>query len=147
MCRDELTELCAADALGLFREFEQFRDFQQQEGRRIKIREWLIHEELKRRWFPNTIREPLYGVHFLSLAVAVGLVWKGMGRILPFSLSENRLEDLASTLNRLTPELLTHDLIMTCLLEALFLSRRRRDAAGPGAADQGSDGKLQQLPA
>ena len=146
-CRDELTELCAADALGLFRGFEQVRDFQQQKGRRIAIHEWLIHEELKRRWFPNTIMEPLYGVHFLSLAVAVGLVWKGIGRLLPFSLSENRLEDLASTLNRLTPELLTHDLIMTCLLEALFLSRRRRNAARPGAADQGSDGKLQQLPA
>jgi hypothetical protein len=143
--RDELADVCAANAVGLARELDQFQNLQEKEGRRTKIREWLVHRELKRRWFPNTVKEPLYGVHFLSLAVAVSLVWKGIGRVLPFAMHERMLEDLASIVNRLTPELLTYDIVMTCLLEALFLARRRRDASGPGETDQRPDGKLQQL--
>ncbi len=144
--RKELSDLCAANALDLSRELEQFRKRKQKEGRRIKIFERLIYADLRRRWFPNAVQEPLYGVHFLSLAVSVGLVWKGIGRAVPFSLSEKRLlEELAPTMIRLIPELLTHDIMMICLVEALFLSGSRRDASRSGAADQGSDGELQQL--
>ncbi len=81
--------------------------------------------ELRKRWHPNTVAEPLYGVHFLSAAVALSIVWKAVGRGTPFVLSGAELDPLALEIYEFAPELLEHDLLLMGALEALYRAGRR----------------------
>jgi hypothetical protein len=94
---------------------------------RVNVFRWRAIRELKDRWHRDIPDNPLLGVHLISWLVALGLVWRGRGQVVPFFLPEDRLIELAGQLNSLAPRLLEYDLQVVCALEAFHDSIQGTD--------------------
>lgn len=115
--RDELTELCRIHAISINNEVE---------ARRFSAdnpTQWRVSRELKARWDRRASDEPLFAVNFLVWAVALALIWRGMGHITPFPIRDDHLTSLAIRIQDLTPRLFEHDLLKVCAIEALNRTR------------------------
>jgi hypothetical protein len=111
--RDELKELCREWAVRVADDVS---------SRRIpdmSPAQWRALCELRSRWYPNAQVEPLYAVNYLAWAVALAVIWRGLARNAPFTIREGELADLSLRIFELIPELLEHDLVKICAIEAL----------------------------
>jgi hypothetical protein len=67
--------------------------------------------------------EPLLAMHQLTWMTAMALIWRGLGRPLPFMWSEADMVGTALALNECAPRLLEHDLVKICAIESLAAAR------------------------
>ncbi|HYD48142.1 MAG TPA: hypothetical protein VEB21_07340 [Terriglobales bacterium] len=84
-----------------------------------ELARWRCLRELQARWIGNAVEEPLFAVNYLVWLVAMGNVWTSVKRWLPFNMRRADIQTLTLKLLDLTPELLEHDLVKVCAIEAL----------------------------
>lgn len=119
--RRALVELCQEVGLAIAGDLERSSPSPRSKA------ECRILRELRARWFPNAWGEPLFAVNYLTWGVALATIWRGAGRMVPFSLREEVLEDAALGLLDLAPELFEHDLLKVCAIEAMDRTRELND--------------------
>ena len=118
--RDELKELCREWAVRVA------DDVASRRVPDMSPAQWRALCELRSRWYPNAQVEPLYAVNYLAWAVALAVIWRGLARNAPFTIREGELADLSLRIFELIPELLEHDLVKMCAIEALDRSSNRQ---------------------